>query len=92
MMCHACGTEMKFEGKISRTEECPNCGADVHCCLNCENHDRSAHNQCREPLAEWVSDREKANFCDFFTPGKRATAGKKKADDGRRSFDDLFRK
>jgi hypothetical protein len=24
------------------------------------------HNQCLEPEAEYVGDREKANFCDFF--------------------------
>jgi hypothetical protein len=83
---------MKFEEKISRTEECPHCGADVHSCLNCLNYDRSAHNQCREPLSEWVSDREKANFCDYFLPNKLTATGARSASDTRRSFDDLFKK
>ena len=93
MTCHACGSEMKFEGKISRTEECSNCGADVHSCLNCLNYDRSAHNQCREPLSEWVSDRERANFCDYFIPNKLTASGNKSATgDTRSAFDDLFKK
>jgi hypothetical protein len=94
MVCHACGSDIKFVGKISRTEDCPDCGADIHCCLNCDNHDRSAHNQCREPQAEWVTDREKANFCDYFTPNTRKDAKSKKAsrDAARSAFDNLFKK
>lgn len=93
MICHACKQEVKFEEKISRTEECPHCGADVHSCLNCLNYDRSAHNQCREPQAEWQSDRERANFCDYFIPNKLVSQGNKSAtSDTRRAFDDLFKK
>jgi hypothetical protein len=83
---------LKIEGYISRTEECPNCGADVHSCLNCENYDPHAHNKCREPQAEWVTDREKANFCDFFIANKLSAAAKSSAQDPRSSFDNLFKK
>lgn len=94
MICHACKNEIKIEGLISRTDECGNCGADIHACLNCENYDPSAHNKCREPQAEWVSDREKANFCDLFIPNKRAASGHRTSapDDPRSAFDNLFRK
>ena len=94
MICHACKNEIKIEGHISRTDECANCGADIHACLNCENYDPSAHNRCREPQAEWVSDREKANFCDLFIPNKRAASGHNapSADNVRSAFDNLFRK
>ena len=93
MICHSCKSEIKFEGPISRTEVCPSCDADVHCCLNCLNYDPSAHNRCREPQAELVSDREKGNFCDFFLPNKAAVSGTAKpADEGRRSFESLFKK
>jgi hypothetical protein len=83
---------LKIEGYISRTEECPNCGADVHSCLNCENYDPHAHNKCREPQAEWVTDREKANFCDFFIANKLSAAAKSSAQDSRSAFDNLFKK
>ena len=93
MICHSCKSELKFEGPITRAEVCPSCDADVHCCLNCSNYDPSAHNRCREPQAEWVSDREKGNFCDLFLPNKAANAGIiKPADDIRRSFESLFKK
>ena len=93
MVCHSCAKEVKLEATVSRTEECPHCGADVHCCLNCVNYDTSAHNRCREPQAEWVSDREKANFCDFFMPNKLASKGKpSEATDARNTFDSLFKK
>ncbi|HKP87190.1 MAG TPA: hypothetical protein VJZ26_13890 [Blastocatellia bacterium] len=95
MICHACQNEVRIEAKVSRTDECAKCSADIHCCLNCEQYDPAAHNRCREPQAEWVSDREKANFCDFFTPNKRAASrkpGVSAADDTRSAFDSLFKK
>jgi hypothetical protein len=51
-------------------------------------------NRCREPQAEWVSDREKANFCDFFTPNKSVSAAgsNKPAASPRDAFDSLFKK
>ncbi|HTG17217.1 MAG TPA: hypothetical protein VK747_18340 [Blastocatellia bacterium] len=51
-------------------------------------------NRCREPQAEWVSDREKANFCDFFTPNKSPSAGSvaKPGTSPRDAFDSLFKK
>jgi hypothetical protein len=93
MICHSCRTAIKFEGPISRTETCMHCEADVHCCFNCLNYDTSAHNRCREPQAEWVSDREKANFCDFFLPNKLTAGGSAAtSDNARQSFENLFRK
>lgn len=93
MICHHCRNEVKIEGFISRTDDCPHCGSDVHCCLNCELYDTSAHNRCREPQAEWVSDREKANFCDYFTANKKnAIGGKTATVDPRNVFDNLFKK
>ena len=64
MICHLCKGEVVIKDRIARTAECPTCNADVHCCLNCVNYDTSAHNRCRESQAEWVSDRERANFVD----------------------------
>jgi hypothetical protein len=95
MVCYHCGGEIKIEGYISRMAECPNCAADVHCCLNCENYDPAAYNRCREPQAEWVSDREKANFCDYFTPNRlmpSSNRGLTAAEEARRAFENLFKK
>jgi len=93
MICHHCHGELKIEGYISRSEECPNCASDIHCCLNCTNYDPHSHNKCREPQAEWVTDREKGNFCDFFTPNKLSSGGAKGPTvDPRAAFDNLFKK
>lgn len=94
MICHHCGTELKIEGRILRSDECPRCSSDVHSCLNCNNYDPHAHNKCREPQAEWVTDRERANFCDFFSANslKPTKAFKSPASDARSAFDSLFKK
>ncbi|HLG15804.1 MAG TPA: hypothetical protein VJH03_15060 [Blastocatellia bacterium] len=93
MICHHCKCEIKVERFVARGDECPHCGEDAHCCLNCHNYDPSAHNRCREPQAEWVADRERANFCDFFIPNKLSPSGKPSdTPDVRKAFDDLFKK
>ena len=66
-ICHHCGRELQiFSAKVERTAGCPYCHSDLKCCLNCRLHDPGANNQCREPQAEWQSDKDKANFCEFF--------------------------
>ena len=40
----------------------------------CQHYDKSAYNECREPNADRVLDKEKANFCDYYkfgNPGKQ---------------------
>jgi transcription initiation factor IIE alpha subunit len=64
--CFACKNEIIFEVKMQRQDTCPHCGADLHCCKNCKYHDPGAHNQCTETIAEYVQDRERANFCTLF--------------------------
>jgi hypothetical protein len=98
MICHSCRTEFQLKERISRTDECPSCGADIHCCLNCTNYDTAAHNRCREPQAEWVTDRERANFCDYFNPiTQNVAAGQQRkinpqTGDARSAFENLFKK
>jgi hypothetical protein len=64
--CHRCGRELSLIAKIQRADGCPYCHSDLKCCLNCRLHDPGANNQCLEPQAEWVTDKDKANFCEFF--------------------------
>ncbi|MCK4397089.1 hypothetical protein KAW96_10945 [candidate division WOR-3 bacterium] len=65
-ICYKCKKEIEIEGKVGREELCPYCGSYLHCCLNCRFYDDYAHNKCREPRSEWVSDRERGNFCGYF--------------------------
>jgi hypothetical protein len=92
--CFRCGQPYAASERILRVATCASCDADLHCCLNCRHHDRSAHNECNEPQAEWVRDRERANHCDYFEPrrGPSASTGSTAAKDARVRFEDLFRK
>jgi hypothetical protein len=60
---------------VGRQDLCPQCRSDLHCCLNCTLYDEYAQNHCRETSAERVNDREKNNFCDFFTFQESAGPG-----------------
>ena len=66
--CFSCRKEMSFpERKVGLREECPHCHADVHVCKNCEFYDVKAYNECREPSADRVTEKERSNFCDYFS-------------------------
>lgn len=66
MQCHFCKKKFDIQGKVSRNENCPYCSYDIHCCLNCRFYSESKHNNCMEPRAEWVSDSERRNYCEYF--------------------------
>ena len=67
--CWHCGESLAgIPIPIGRREECPQCGASLHVCRLCEFYDRGTSEDCREPVADEVSDKEAANFCDYFRP------------------------
>jgi hypothetical protein len=43
------------------------CGADVRVCKNCLFYEPGSHYDCRETVDEQVRDKERANFCGFFS-------------------------
>jgi hypothetical protein len=98
-VCHHCRRELTLmSASVGRTESCPHCHSDLKCCLNCTFFDPGAHNQCREPQAEWCPEKAKANFCEFFQfrdtsavgpPGAGARSDQEHA---RSAFDSLFKK
>ncbi len=65
---------------ISRKEECSYCNVDIHCCKMCTYYDKSSYNECREPSAERVLEKEKANFCDYFKIGNNNNENKNRED------------
>ena len=96
--CHGCGRERPLapSERVGFRETCDGCGSDLHVCLNCGFHDRTAYNECREPNAERVADRDRGNRCDYFAP-TRAQAGAGvgaggEAQDARAKLDALFKK
>jgi hypothetical protein len=57
---------------MSRREECANCSADQHVCKLCQHYKAAVADACTEDRAEAVTDKERANFCDYFAVKERA--------------------
>ena len=91
--CYFCRQDLELKDRVMRKDTCLKCGRDLHSCVQCRFHDRAYHNQCREPKAAMVGERERANVCDYFEFGslKSAAAGAEQ-DKARRALDDLFKK
>ena len=68
LSCWKCGhTAEDLPMPLGRREVCAACNADLHVCRQCQWYERSAPNGCREPVADPVSDKDRANFCGYFT-------------------------
>ena len=69
LYCYYCKKNIPVFGdfKITRTEDCPYCTRALHCCKMCKFFDAKIYNECRESNADRVVDKEKANFCDYFS-------------------------
>ena len=69
LTCWKCGTSLaEVLVPFARVAECPRCRADLHVCRMCEFFDPGVRRGCKEPVADEVSDRERANFCGYLTP------------------------
>lgn len=64
--CWSCAHTTERHTPIYRSHRCEQCFAPGHCCRGCRFYDPNASKECREPVAEYVYDKEKPNFCDYF--------------------------
>ncbi|MES2769676.1 MAG: hypothetical protein V4596_11085 [Bdellovibrionota bacterium] len=94
MFCFKCQTEiLTIPGvPVGRREDCPSCGSDVHVCMNCTHYDRSAYNECKESSSDYVKEKDRSNFCDYFTPSDRKGSSGKSKDDLMSAAEALFKK
>ena len=90
--CAFCGSEVEVIDRVGRLDECPTCHRDLHACLQCRLYDRGSHNQCRESQAGYVGDKERANFCEFFTFGRDVAPEKGDWSASKRELEALFKK
>jgi hypothetical protein len=72
--CYGCAADVGARERVGRRDTCPSCGVDLHSCRQCRFYDTRAYNECREPQAERVLDKERANFCDWFATSDAAAA------------------
>jgi hypothetical protein len=90
-MCYFCG--QPFTGdKVYRSTTCTKCGKDLHSCLNCRFYSKGSYRDCRESISEAVTEKESANFCDYFESADKDASSKdqKKAQDAKSQLAKLF--
>ena len=90
--CQFCGADLPIRGRVPRREECPSCRRDLHCCRQCTFYDPTVHNACRETQAEWIVDKERANFCDFFRLSERPAARSGPRESAEEKWNKMFKK
>jgi hypothetical protein len=96
MRCAFCGEPAPTGQKIFRNSLCAKCEHDLKTCQNCAFFCVGAHWDCRETIEAAVRDKDRANFCDFFSPAPDKAVGapdrkdKEKSSDARDRFSKLF--
>jgi hypothetical protein len=90
--CWKCGEPIEVRDRVGFRDHCPKCDRPLHACLNCKFHDRTCNNECREPMAELVVDKERFNFCEYFAASNQARSQTTPATSVRAQLDTLFRK
>lgn len=76
-----------------REASCPGCGKSTRVCRNCRHYAPGRPNDCVEPIAERVLEKDRANFCEFFEASDNPAASEAKAaaEALRRTAEDLFK-
>lgn len=96
MICHSCKKEIPVVDRIGRRDECPHCHADLHVCLNCQFYDPAVYNECHESNAERVLEKDRSNYCDYFSTGtglpRSSAPAANPADEARHKLESLFKK
>jgi hypothetical protein len=91
-LCWKCGApQADLLLPLARLAECSQCRAQLHVCRMCEFFDPAAPQQCREPVADLVADKQRANFCGYLRINPKAYAAPDgKAEVSRRDLDAMF--
>ena len=93
LVCWKCGHSLaELSLPLQRLDECRQCHAELHVCKMCEFYNVTVAKQCREPIAEEVRDKERANYCDYFKarPGAYSNAGIAAAAKAKSDLESLF--
>jgi hypothetical protein len=93
--CHFCGAAIENPREVYRSTTCPSCGKDLKICLNCRFYSPGAHWDCAESIDEMVRDKDRSNFCTFFSfrlaaAGAKGAAAPDAGRQARKKIDELF--
>lgn len=75
IFCYHCQKTTPINGVVGRRDECPVCRSDLHVCRNCQHYDPKSYNECKEPQADRVVEKDRSNFCDFFSAKESGQTG-----------------
>jgi len=86
---------MRVDEPIGREATCEGCGRDLRACRQCRHYDTRYNNACRETMADPVQDKERRNFCEYFSftraPFTAATKTSDRAQQARDKLEGLFK-
>ena len=91
--CWKCGEQLLDEPlPLARLAECPGCRSQLHVCRMCEFFDTAVADSCREPVADRVLEKERANFCGYLRISSRkwVASDTSTSDQARQDLDALF--
>jgi hypothetical protein len=92
-VCRHCGTPITIGEPIPRDAECGSCGKDIRACIQCRHYDLALNNACRETMADPVVEKERRNFCEYFSLSSdpfQAHASSSRQQDARAKLEGLF--
>lgn len=89
LSCWKCGTVLSLTS-VTRRDECPGCRAELHVCRMCRFFDPNVSQACREPIAEPVLHKERANFCGYFEVSANAYRAASDGQRARQQLESLF--
>lgn len=94
IMCHKCGKQLSdtFKVLVGRGDLCPYCRAEIRSCKMCQFYDPKSYNECRESMADRITDKEKANFCDYYKIGTGGNDAEKQRQEQLAKAAALFKK
>jgi hypothetical protein len=92
VVCFHCKNEIPLISKVGFRDECDKCRYDLHVCKNCEFYDPKVYNECRETSADVVKEKERANFCDYFSPNQSGSVENDRAAKLKAAAEALFKK
>ena len=92
--CFKCAKPLSdtYKVMVGRSDTCPHCMADIRSCKNCQFYDPKAYNECRETNADRITEKEKANFCDYYKFGTGSNDAEKQRQDALAKAAALFKK
>jgi hypothetical protein len=91
--CGHCGTAVTYDEPIPRDAECTGCGKDLRACVQCRHYDPAYNNACRETMADPVVDKDRRNFCEYFSlapVARRVAAPEGRQAEARSRLESLF--